>query len=105
MSRSARRRVQDMSEAREMLADLASSGQSLPEWCASEGIDGRSLAAWKARLSPPPLRLVEVGVRPATPAPAAPPVYRVVVGALRLEVGDDFREETLARLVRLARSC
>lgn len=86
-----------------MLAALASSGQSLSAWCAAEGIDGRSLGAWKSQLSPS-LRLVEVGVKPALP-PTAAPVYRVVVGALRLEVGDDFREDTLARLLRLARSC
>jgi hypothetical protein len=37
--------------------------------------------------------------------PAAPPRYVVLVGAVRVEVGDDFDVATLRRLIGALRTC
>lgn len=100
MSRPARRKVADEAEARALLAQQEASGLSLSAWCKAEGIDGRSLGGWRAWFTP--LGLVELGV-PAPPVSAA--VYRVVLGDARVEVGDDFQEATLARLLAVVRQC
>ncbi len=72
---------------------------------------GRSLNAWRINLSrsvtneletPTPLRLVEL-----VPAPTArdDARYLVRVRDLAIELGPDFDDETLVRLVRALRSC
>lgn len=72
-------------------------------------MDGRSLNAWRINLSRSRTpdgaakpRLVELV--PATPA-RADTRYVVHVDGARIELADDFREETLVRLVRALRAC
>lgn len=102
------RRVCSEEEARAAMAAVAASGMARRVWARQNGINPRSLNAWRLNLArrgggaPPPLRLVEV----TPPVPAQmPAVYVVVTGDIRLEVGDDFREDTLRRLVGVLRSC
>lgn len=101
MSGSSRRKVRDAHEAAELLAAQANSGLSMSAWCASEGIDGRSLSAYRSRL--PAVRLLELAV----PAPEASgsSVYRLVVADVVVEVDDRFRADTLARLLDVVRAC
>ena len=46
------------------------------------------------------LRLMEVVLPPAGPSR-----YRVLVGDVAVEVEDDFKEATLARLLAVVRAC
>jgi hypothetical protein len=48
-------------------------------------------------------RLIEIVPRSAPPT--FPARYVVRVGDAAIEVGDDFRDETLTRVVRLLRAC
>jgi hypothetical protein len=103
------RRLRDEAEARAALSALAASGQPLPEWARSRGQLPRSLNAWRQNLSrrdaspgaaPAPLRLVELEA-----PPRRAPVYAVVLGDARVEVGDDFDAGTLRRLLGAVRGC
>ena len=104
MSGTARRKVRDAAEAVELLRRHASSGMALSAWCAVEGIDGRSLSGYR-HVVPEPLRLVEVTVPAPAPISASPAVYRLMVGAMQVEVGDDFQSDTLSRLLAVVSAC
>lgn len=102
------RKVRGPGDARTALAAAASSGLTRRDWARANGICPRSLNMWRLilarsepRRAPPPLRLVEL-----TPiaAPAAP-TYALLVGEFRIEMGDDFREDTLVRLLGAIRAC
>ena len=105
-----RRKVRDRDDAVELLRALANSGLTLIDFCERHGIDGRSLHCWERNLrrrgtvepvEAPALRLLEVTV--VQPQPAA--TYRIHVGDLVVEVGDDFVDDTLARLVGVLAAC
>lgn len=106
-----RRKVRDERDAHTLLREQASSGLSVPEFCERAGVDGRSLNCWRVNLersgavntvsSPPPMRFLEVV---SAETPIARPVYRVSIGELVIEVGDDFQEDTLGRLLSVAAS-
>ena len=105
------RKIDDEWDARACLRLAKAAGVSVGEWARENGVDGRSLNAWRinlsragasgaAAVSPP--RLVEL----VTAAPSrADARYVVHVDGARIELADDFREETLLRLVRALRAC
>jgi len=101
-----RRKVRDREEAAELLDALDRSGMTRAEFCAFHGIDGRSLHCWELNLGRaaatrrPALRLLEVTVVPARTA-----TYRVHVGDRVVEVGDDFDDATLVRLLDVLARC
>jgi hypothetical protein len=80
-------------------------------WARAHGIDGRSLNLWRVNLEgrgvPRPRtvapKLVEL-VPAAMPTGARSP-YVLHVGGVELEVGRDFDEPSLRRLVGLLKSC
>src|SRR6185437_15962241 len=89
----------------------AQSGETLRSWAKSHGVDGRSLRAWQRNISrrgsSAPLqrepRLVELVRTSSTPRP--PQRYVVRVGEGTIEVGDDFDDHTLRRLLEVLRAC
>ena len=103
------RKVGSEQEARRCLAAARAAGERAGDWARTHGIDGRSLNAWRVNLerhgAPRPRaapRLVELV--PTTPAaPAAR--YVLHVGGVELELGDDFHEDTVRRLVQVLLSC
>jgi len=105
------RKVVDEKDARACLAAIARSGEELGQWTRRNGVDGRSLGAWrnnlgsrspgKARARSGPAQMVEL-VPITRPAPARR--YVVRVGELAVEVGDDFDELTLRRLLEVLRT-
>jgi transposase-like protein len=116
------RRIDDELEARRCLRAVEAAGGSLAVWCREHGIDGRSLNAWRVNLArrgskvtkSQPRRkrtvvaggLVELVRAPAAvTAPASATRYVLEVGSARVEFDDDFREETLARIVSVLRAC
>ena len=107
-----RRKVRDERDARTLLEEADRSGLSLSEFCAQAGVDGRSLNCWRVNLhrsgaanrlasAPEPLRFLEVVSRQISAARAT---YRVSIAKLVIEVGDDFQEDTLGRLLSVAAS-
>ena len=95
-----------------MLAAVKSSRADLATWSRAHGVDGRSLNLWRLNLSrrgAPSLRAVRpvrlVELVPALPRnlSRAPDVLRV--GGVELEIGDQFDEQSLRRLVGLLKSC
>ena len=115
------RRIEDELEARRCLLAVAASERPLAEWARGQGIDGRSLNAWRvnlgrrespaARPAKAPAKRVRGGLvelvptsRPTT-ALGGTGRYVLEVDGARLEFGDDFREETLARVMGVLRAC
>lgn len=98
------RRIENEGEARRCLSAARAAGQTAGEWAREHGIDGRSLNAWRVNLRRGDRAVQLVELVPAPPSEIAAR-YVVRVGGVVVEVGDDFREATLVRLVRALRSC
>lgn len=108
------RRIFNEQDARRCLAAVKSSRADLATWSRAHGVDGRSLNLWRVNLSrrgAPSLRAVRparlVELVPALPQnlPRARVSYVLRVGGVELEVGDQFDEQSLRRLVGLLKSC
>lgn len=104
-----RQKIEDERQARRCLKAAKAAGLSAGEWAREHGIDGRSLNAWRINLSRPtserevpPLRLVELVPAAIERSDAR---YLVRLGDAAIDVGADFDEATLVRLVRALRSC
>jgi transposase-like protein len=102
------RKVQGREEAELLLARARDEGLSLTAVARAHGVDGRSLVAWRSNHRwvqtggvPPGVRLVELVAPPVARAAR----HRVEVGSFTVEVGEDFGEATLSRLLRLAAQC
>ncbi len=93
------------SEADELLREWEASGEAMSSWCARRGLSWYSLSAFKGWSVRGEVGFAEVvEQRPLEPITHGGR-YRVEVGALVIEVGDDFRSETLQRLVRAVATC
>ena len=125
------RKIEDEHEARVCLK--AAKGENLGRWARAHGIDGRSLNAWRINLEarakstsrrPPRTKaaLAKAALAKAAPGKSTSLVelvprsrvelvvptsarYVVRIEGAELEVGNDFDAETVARLVRVLRSC
>jgi hypothetical protein len=102
------RKVADERDARAALSAVASSGLSGREWALAHGVSPRSLNMWRLivhrkdqRQPLWPLHLVEI-TPTSVPAGAR---YRIAAGDYQLELEDDFRDDTLRRLLGVLRSC
>ena len=104
-----RRKIENEQDARACLRSAKAARLSIGEWARDNGVDGRSLNAWRINLSRS--RAPKEGAKPRLVelVPAAPSRadarYVVHVDGARIELADDFREETLVRLVRALRAC
>lgn len=104
------RKIWGERDARACVKAAKAAGLSLGAWARRHGVDGRSLHAWSvnlARASPSPSavpkpKLIELV---PTPAPRVGARFVVHLGDAVIEVGDDFHDETLARVVRVLRAC
>lgn len=100
------RKIHDEDDARRCLAAWRASGDPLGSWARQHDIDGRSLHCWKLNLGRAPRSAAVLELVPVKSAPAAAPArYTVRVDGVEVEVGDDFREETLHRLLRVVAAC
>jgi hypothetical protein len=105
------RKIVDEKDARACLLSVARSGETRRAWAKRHRVDGRSLHAWdrslSRRASSAPSRkeprLVEL-VR-TSPTPRSPKRYLVHFGEGSVEVGDDFDDQTLRRLLEVLRAC
>jgi hypothetical protein len=105
------RKIEDARDARACARAARAAGLSLGAWARRHGVDGRSLHAWSVNLerghgrstalvAKP--RLIELVPSSASQVRAR---YLVRVGDEAIEIGDDFHDETLARVVRVLRAC
>lgn len=115
------RKIEDERDAVRCLREVARAGLSVGEWARAHGIDGRSLHAWRIAIArrAVPGRRRHARAKPKRAAhalvelvPAAPVAQRegagryvLVVGAARVEFGDDVSVATLRRVLEALRSC
>ena len=102
------RKIRDVAEARTFLDAAEASRMTRAQWARENGIDGRSLNAWRLNLerrrtaTPTTLRVVEL-VPTATPRVGTP--LRVRCGRFVVEVDDDFDDDILTRLLTVVAAC
>jgi hypothetical protein len=101
-----RRKVRDVADARQLLAELDRSNLTLADFAHSKGVDGRSLNMYRLNLEDKPttdtLQLVELV--PSAPQPR-PSKYVVRYGPLAVEFDEHFDDAVLTRLLRVVTSC
>ena len=104
------RKIINEQDAIRCLQGVKSERSSLGKWAKAHGVDGRSLHAWKmalerrgtTRTSAMVPRLVEIIPAAAVRETAR---YRLRIHEVELEIGADFDEASLRRLVGLLKSC
>ena len=97
------RKIRDRAEAIELLAAWEASGERMSAWCSARGLNRYSLSThrnWLRASRGATVRMVEVEL----PAPITS-TYRVDLGDIAIEVDDDFRADTLRRLVDVLGAC
>lgn len=104
-----RRKVASREEAQQLLEEWEESEESFVDFCTAKKVDGRSLHCWRLNLgrhqprvvdAPPQVRLVELTV---SKTEAVRTVYRLLVGDTTIEIDDNFRPDTLTRLLEVVR--
>lgn len=100
-----RRKIRDAEDARRCLDQASRSSLGRAAWARAQGVDARSLNAWRlnlARKSEPrrSLRLVEL-----VPPPRPVATYRVRCGPFEVEVDEAFDVEVLGRLLSVVAGC
>lgn len=114
---STRKKVPNAEVAQSWLHAIHSSGVSFADWCAAEGVDGRSLHCWRRALAQRAARAVPLQLVELVAAPSAPPIIvseralgipsslRVHVGDLVVEVFAGFDPNMLGGVVAVLRQC
>ncbi len=104
------RKIRDADDARSCLHEVAQSGVDRVTWARDNGIDARSLNAWRINLrqreradDPQPLRLVEL-VPTSPPKPTRPGV-RICRGSWAIEVDSDFDSAVLIQVLDAVAQC
>ncbi len=105
-----RRKLRVADEARRALTEAAASDLTRPEWARANGIDGRSLNAWRMNLERARHRDDERAPRLVELVPAQPVLeesvrYVVHCGELAVEVDHRFDDDVLRRLLGVMASC
>jgi hypothetical protein len=112
---SPRRRRWKIAEARSVLAALAASGLSLPEFAMRKGLKPQRLRRWQRRLgrdvrhpgAPAPTTPAVIELRPrSSPSVRSGEPIEVVLGSgITLRVAETIEPAMLARLVTALRGC
>jgi hypothetical protein len=105
------RKIRNERDARRCLAAAAAAGLSRGQWARQHGVDGRSLFAWsknleraeRARSKKSGRR--QRGLVERVAGSVMGNRYVVRCGELSVEVGDEFDETTLGRLLRVMAQC
>lgn len=102
------RKIRDVTEARMFLDAAEASRMTRAQWARENGIDGRSLNAWRLNLErrrgPEPATLRVVELVPTTATRSGPPL-RVRCGPFVVEVDDDFDDDFLTRVLTVVAAC
>lgn len=98
------RRIRDERDARACLDAVDASGMGRAEWARANGVEPRSLNAWRVNLTRTDrgrrgmLELVAATRRTSA-------TYTVRCGAFAIDVTADFDEQVLARLLAVVAGC
>jgi len=112
------RKIRNVIEARKLLTRWERSGQPFAAWCRQQGVSYQSLATYKRYRDPnrpatrkktkkttksiEPVQFVELQLQ-TTPAPAA---YAIRLNNGRaIELGDNFNDAVVKRLIALVETC
>lgn len=98
-----RRKVRSHEDARCCLEAAERSGLGRAEWARRNGVDARSLHAWF--LNTGGRRVAAVRFVEVLGTPLAERRYVVRLGDVAIEVGDDFDDDVLRRLVAVVAAC
>ena len=98
------RKIRDEAEALAIVKTARERGEEPAALAVSLGIDGRSMNAWRMTLQRTGRLTAMVELVPVDLAPTEAR-YRVLAGGRVIEVGDDFRSDTLARLLEVVEAC
>jgi hypothetical protein len=98
------RKVRDAGEARACLAAVEESGLPRAEWARRNGVDARSLNAWRLNLARGELRRSDLRLVEWVPQAVDRPLI-VRVGPFAVEVDADFDAAALRRLIEVVASC
>jgi transposase-like protein len=106
-----RRKIKNIEEAQLCIEAAAACGKSRAEWARDHGIDPRSLHAWWLNLErrsartpvEHPLRMVELV--PQLRRPPTSGSYHIRIEGIEVVVDDQFREETLRRILTVLLPC
>ena len=101
------RKIRDGTDALACLQAVEHSALPLAQWARMQGIDGRSLNAWRMNLGggpgpEPHLKMVELTL--VTPVKQAAR-YVVHLGDIAVEVDEHFDDDTLRRLLDVVAEC
>lgn len=104
------RKIRGIAEARTCLAAAESSGLERAAWARAQGLDARSLNAWRLNLERAAARREAASVvRLVELVPKTEPVvvatYVILCGDLAVEVDERFEAGTLRRLLEVVRTC
>jgi hypothetical protein len=105
------RKLFNEQDARRCLLAAKSWPAGLSAWARAHGVDGRSLNAWRVNLeSRGAVRVRARAPRLVELIPTAPRVvtreaFVLRIGGVELEVGHEFDEQSLRRLIGLLKSC
>lgn len=104
------RRLRDRTEARRLLKEWELSGEPMRKWCEARGLSWGSMAQhrrfWLADQRQVQREKVDfVEVVPTSVPGRRSARYRLFVGAGVVEVGEDFDDDTLRRLLHLMNTC
>jgi hypothetical protein len=105
------RKITDEADARTCLSAARSHRGRTADWARANGVDDRSLNAWRVNLerrAVSPRRASRrqlIQLVPATPLAATRPPFLLRVARVELELAVDFHEPSLARLLTLLKSC
>lgn len=99
------RKIRDERDALDCLARFERSGLEFREWVRRNQVDGRSLNCWRMSIQSKrrPVRLVELVTEPTLAASSAR--YLIRSGAFEVEVGADFDQDTLFKLLEVVAAC
>jgi hypothetical protein len=99
--------VRDRAEAADLLGEWQASGARMSDWCRARGLNWYSLNAYRGRgvvpVDPEP-QFVELTLA-TPPVMTAPGRYHVRLDGIEVEVDDNFREDTLVRLLGVLAAC
>lgn len=102
------RKILDEADARACLDAARASGLTRTEWAHDNGVNARSLNAWRLNLDrrDAPSRPVDfLELVPATASSSPRPRLRVRHGDLVVEVPADFDDDHLLRVLRVVAAC
>ena len=96
------RKVRNGEDARSCLKAVEASGLPRAAWARRNGVDARSLNAWRVNLERERPRPGQVELVPTRPAAAR---YTVRFGDFEVEVDERFEADVLRRLLEVVASC